>query len=158
MQEEIYDDQKIYVNDSENKEIDTKEILDELYHGWLGEKVVNGVWVRDPMLKRMMNKAGASLLISEIKTRFNTHTHFSILDPQDIKTIVADTGINIAGILQYDYWKYDIEAKHITDICDQVTHALYIFLNIPLMGGFRQYKENKTKTVINKISRDDTEE
>ena len=64
------DKQASISNDSDSKEIDTKEILEELYHGWLGEKIINGVWVRDPTLKRMMNESGASFLISEIKSRF----------------------------------------------------------------------------------------
>lgn len=145
------DDKKIISQDSDTKEIDTKEILEEMYHGWLGEKIVDNVWVRDPSLKRMMNESGASFLISEIKSRFNTHTHFSVLDVQDIRDIVGDTGINIAKILKYDYYKYEIEAKHITDVCDQITHSLRIFLNIPLLGGFRQFRENKTKTIINKV-------
>lgn len=149
--EKLPDDKKIYTEDSENKEIDTKEVLDDLYHRWLGEKVINSVWVRDTTLKRLMNEQGASLLISEIVPRFNTHSHFSVLDQQDIREIVSDTGTNLAGILKYDYWKYEIEPKHITDICDQITHALYIFLNISLGGGFRTYKGEKTKTIINKV-------
>lgn len=152
------DPKRLYSQDSENKEIDTKEVIEELYHGWLGEKEVGEHWVRDPTLKRLMNEQGASLLISEIKARFNTHTHFTVLDSEDIKLMVSEAAINIVKILKYDYWKYGMEAKHIVDICTQVKDALYIFLNIPLLGGFRQYKENKTKTVINKISGNSSEE
>jgi len=152
-EEPIQADKILYTTDSENKEIDTKEALDIHSHRWLGEVLVNGVWEKDPDVVPMMNKDGVALLMSEIGSRFNTHTHFTVLSEQDIRDMICDSCINISRIIKYDYWRYGMRAKHTTAICDQVKDALMVFLNIPLMGGFRQYRENKTKTVINKIER-----
>lgn len=144
------DYQKLSPNDSDQWEMDVETTLDRMYHGWLGEKLRNGIWDRDEKLVKLMNEKGASFLISEIRPRFNINMQFSVLEDETIKEIVGYTGINIARVLKYDYWKYGIKPTHINNICDQITHALFVWLRISFMGGMREYKGDKTKTVINK--------
>lgn len=137
-------------DDSDKWEMDVEATLDQLYHTWLGEKVVNGKWVEDPKINKRMNEKGASLLISEIRPRFNINSQFSVLTSDMIEDIASETSENIMRILKYDYWKYDIKYNDLVLICKQIFDSLYIWLNISLEGGMRMYKGDKTKTVINK--------
>lgn len=139
------------MEDSDKWEMDTETTLDVMYHSWLGERRDDeGQWVRDRSLHKVMNKKGASFLINEIRPRFNINQQFSILGDSRVKEMVGDTGINIARILQYDYYKYEMDPLYIRNVCDQVTNALHIWLNICLGGGMRTYKGDKTRTIINK--------
>lgn len=150
LDKQIRSNVKLQQDDSDKWEMDVEITLDNLYHTWLGEKQVSGIWVRDKKLIKRMNELGASFLISEIRPRFNVNSQFSVLQEDIIDNFSSMTSERIMKKLKYDYWKYDIEYTDIELICDQIFNSLYIWLMISLMGGMRTYKGDKTKTVINK--------
>lgn len=144
------DNQRLPPQDSDKWEMDVNVTLDEMYHTWLGEKGKGAQWRRDERITRRMNEDGASFLISEIKSRFNLNSQFSVLSLEMIEDIASETSELIMKKLKYDYWKYEINPNDLEMICNQIFHALFIFLMISYEGGMRTYKGDKTKTIINK--------
>lgn len=136
--------------DSDKWEMDAETTLDRLYHGWLGEKLKEGVWVRDVKLKKMMNEECASYLIQILHSHFNVNMQFSVIDQNELIDILTSVWEVVNDVLTANYHKFNVDVNMITTINTTIRNALWIWLKIPFMGGMRLYKGDKTKMVINK--------
>lgn len=141
--------------DSDKWEMDVDVTLDRLYHGWLGEKLIDGVWKRDTKLKRMMNEECASYLIQILNGHFNVNMQFSVLDQTEVDEILTSVWSMVNKVLTKNYTEYEVQVDMIPSINTSIRNALWIWLKIPYMGGMRIYKGEKTKTIINKQERTD---
>ena len=152
------DSGKLPENDSDKHELDLiNATLDKIKHEWMGEKLnPDGVWVRDENIPKMMNKAGASYLITELNL-FNPTSNFGVLhrsnDINERDEIVADSWESVNDVLLAKWEDFGIENCYKTAIMKQFKNQLRIFLSIIENGGMRQYRGDKMKTVINKIER-----
>lgn len=144
------DNAKLGSDESDKYEIDTNEALDLIYHNLLGEKQVNGVWIRDKNMVKLMNKEGASIIMINLNHLFNKNMQFGFWDEWEKRQIVADTMQGLNWILAYDYYKYDINPIHNFMIKNMIEKALREWLSISQDGNMIRYRAEKQKTIISK--------
>jgi len=150
------DSGKIDNTSSDRWETEVDELFDVQYHQWLGEKILGGAWVRDKILSRQMNEKGASYLIGLLRCRFNKNVNFSVLEKDEIISIVSRIVEDANHILLNEYEKFEINPNYFRSIIGQVWDLTYILLKIPFMGGMRTHIGDKTRTVINKVERSES--
>lgn len=141
-------------NDSDKYEVDLiNATLDKIKHEWMGEKLDNGVWKRDPSMPKMMNKGGASYLITELNL-FNPTSNFGVLlvdqKHNEKDEIVSDAWESVNEVLLKKDEEFEINNAYKNAVMKQFKNQLRILLSIIINGGMRNYRADKLKTIINK--------
>jgi len=151
--EQNKDSGKISSEESDKYEIEFEETLDNFFHMLLGQKLVNGVWVRDPYMKKMINKAGASIILQTIRGAVNKNMNFASYSEQEQREIESYLCEKLGVLVFENKEEYDIPypANTYQDLIMEMTFSnLWILLSIARGGHMTIYRGEKTKTIINK--------
>jgi len=144
---------KMSSEESDKYEIEFEETLDGFFHNLLGQKLVNGVWIRDMYMEKLINKAGASIILQTIRGAVNKNMNFGSYDEQQQREIESYLCEKLAPIVFENKEKYEIpypSDRYGELIMEQVFSTLQILLSIARGGHMTIYRGEKTKTVISK--------
>jgi hypothetical protein len=143
---------KIGNEESDKFEIDFSESLDEFYHELLGEKLVNGVWVKDFYMKKWINRSGASIVMKVIKSLINKNMNFASYNDQELREIISYQCEKLSPLIFCDGdILYDIPKTDDQDLLMQMVFGKLWELGTIARGGHMTiYRGEKTKTIISK--------
>lgn len=144
---------KISSDESDKYEIEFEETLDTFFHNLLGQKLVNGVWVRDPYMEKLINKAGASIILQTMRGAVNKNMNFGSYNDEEQREIESFLCEKLAPIIFENKEKYEIpypSDRYGEIIMEMVFESLRVLLSISRNGHMTIYRGEKTKTVISK--------
>jgi len=137
-------------NENERWELDTKPLLDRIFHDLLGEVEIDGTWQRDIKRRRSMNELGASEFISDVGPLFNIHSQQSVLEEFDILDIASRTAEDYADKLE-DHWReWEVEPtqSNMESIGNRMFNLAFIGLRIARDGGMMELRANRNRPII----------
>lgn len=148
------DSGKMDNEESDKYEIEVEETLDRWHHNLLGEKLDDkGVWNRDYKMTRIINEAGAGIIIQTVRGVINKNMHFARYDEQEQKEIEADLGIALAPVIFENYVEFEIPEpadRYCRLVMEQVFNQFRLLLSIARFGNMITYRGDKTKTIISR--------
>lgn len=145
---EQYPQQRTVVLETEEMskwEMDMKPFFDDIEHSLLGERKINGEWIRDPLLTRTMNELGASKYIQAVKSRANHHQQLSEFKQNEDIVISADASKNFADQLEDNWkdWGIEPSESNLEGISLQFYDNLFICLRMAKDGGIKRHREKR---------------
>ena len=144
---------KIENEESDKYEIEFETTLDNFFHTLLGQRLVNGVWERDHYMKKMINKAGASIILQTIRGAINKNMNFAFYSKQEQREIESHLSEALSTIVYEGKEEYEIPypANTYQDLIMEMTFNQFrVLLSIAQEGHMTAYRGEKTKTIISK--------
>lgn len=138
IEKEKYKDQSTYrpaLNpepDTNRWEIDLKEEIDKLWHYFIGEIEVDGVWVKANSFSKRMNDKGANVLLSPLYALLDKGTFLSDLTQEEINYFCLTIGENTADLITDNYRQFEISPQEaeMRAICDTIVNKLNVCFNM----------------------------